>query len=141
MERALRGIEPAFAVQARGESPQAGLERRGDEIERRRVPGLVGAHPGNLGSGEIPSRRPAERHDLQNARVGLQHRAQRHAHGLLPRLVEALLSPADLDKSPFGEDEPRQPLHQVGALDHDPRMPAVADHVQRPLPGARVLDG
>jgi hypothetical protein len=120
VERAFGAVEPTVAIEARPEALERRPERRRDGIERRRVPGLVGAHLVHVGAGKIPARRPAERHDLKDARVRLQHRAQRHAERRFARLVEPLLAPADLDMACLAEGKPRQPLHQVGALDDDP---------------------
>jgi hypothetical protein len=110
VERAFGAVEPAISVLAGTEAPERRLERCRDEIERGRVAGLVGAHLVDLRSSEIPLRRPGERHHLEHARIGLQHRAQRHAERGLARRVEALLAPADLDEAPFAEGEPRQAL-------------------------------
>jgi hypothetical protein len=103
VERALGAIERPVAIQAGTEALKRRSQRCRDEIERRRVARLVRADLGHLGGREVARRRSGERHDLQHACIRLQHRAQRHAERRLSRLVEALFSPANLDKASLAE--------------------------------------
>jgi hypothetical protein len=131
MERAFGAIKAAVPVQARPQRREGRLERSGDALERRRVSGLVGAHLRDLRAGKVAAWRAGEGHHLQHAGVRPQHGAQRHAKSGLARGIEALLAPANLNQASLAKLEPGQPLHQLGALDNDARMPGVAHDIQR----------
>jgi hypothetical protein len=75
VERAFAAVEPAISVLAGTEALERRLERGGDEIERRRVAGLVGAQFAHFAAGEIPAGRVGERHYLEHAGIRTQHRA------------------------------------------------------------------
>ena len=100
---------------------------------------LVGPHLHDLALGEVPARRFCERHHLEHGCVRPQHRAQRHERVRFSCRVEVHFAPAHLDVAvlPDVPGERWHALHQLGAIDHDSRMPSMTDDVQRVRAGAR----